>query len=70
MKSIKNKWLSASVLAAVALACSGCHKQCLCLGYDGSEVYYSAEEVEERGVTCPNMIYQAGQQFYSVCGWD
>lgn len=48
----------------------GCHKTCVCYGYDGGEYTYSASEVEDRDVTCANMIYQAGQQYYSVCSWE
>lgn len=56
------------VLAVVMLA--GCRKTCVCKGYDGGEYRYSSSEVDDRDVTCANMIYQAGQQFYAVCEWE
>ena len=49
---------------------TSCHKTCTCIRYDGAEESYSADEVDDRGVTCANMIYQAGVQYYSVCNWD
>ena len=49
---------------------TSCHKTCTCLTYNGGAHTYTAEEVDERGVTCPNMIFQAGVQYYSVCNWD
>ena len=47
-----------------------CHKNCVCLGYDNTSYTYTADEVDARGVTCTNMVYQAGQQFYAVCDWE
>lgn len=49
---------------------AGCRKTCVCYGYDGGEYRYSADEVDDRDVTCANMIIQAGQQYYSVCNWE
>ena len=49
---------------------AGCRKTCVCYGYDGGEYRYSADEVDNRDVTCANMIFQAGQQYYSVCNWE
>ena len=57
-------------LAAFALLLTACHKNCVCQGYDGSSYTYSADEVDARGVTCTNMVFQAGQQFYAVCDWE
>ena len=57
-------------LAAFSLLLTACHKNCVCQGYDGSSYTYSADEVDARGVTCPYMIFQAGQQFYAVCDWE
>lgn len=66
LKSIK----TLMILAASALLLTACHKNCVCQGYDGSSYTYTAEEVDAHGVTCPNMIYQANQQFYAVCDWE
>lgn len=49
---------------------TSCHKTCTCLSYDGGSHTYTADEVDAQGVTCPNMIFQAGVQYYSVCNWD
>ena len=56
-------------LCAVALFCS-CHKTCTCIGYDSSVHTYTADEVDDRGVTCPDMVFFGGVQYYSVCSWD
>lgn len=66
-KSLRNLLvLSFSLLVLL----SSCHKNCVCQGYDGSSYTYSADEVDARGVTCTNMVFQAGQQFYAVCDWE
>ena len=57
-------------LAAFTLILTACHKNCVCQGYDGGSYTYTAEEVDARGVTCANMIFQAGQQFYAICEWE
>ncbi len=60
-----------TVLAVSLVLClCSCDKTCVCKGYDGGEYPYTEEEVDARGVTCPNMIFQAGQQYYSVCDWE
>ena len=56
--------------ASLLMLMSSCHKNCVCQGYDGSSYTYSEEEVDARNVTCANMIFQAGQQFYAVCDWE
>ena len=60
---------SLALLALLALL-SSCHKNCVCQGYDGSSYTYSADEVDARGVTSTNLVFQAGQQFYAVCDWE
>ncbi len=66
-KSLRNLLvLSFSLLVLL----TACHKNCVCQGYDGSSYTYSADEVDARGVTCTNMVFQAGQQFYAVCDWE
>lgn len=47
-----------------------CHKTCTCTRYDGAIVNYSADEVDDRGTTCANMVFQSGVQYYSICEWD
>ena len=49
---------------------TACHRDCVCKGYNGGSHTYSEEEVDAQNVTCANMIYQAGQQFYAVCDWE
>ncbi len=66
-KSLRNLLVLSSSLLALLTAC---HKNCVCQGYDGSSYTYSADEVDARGVTCTNMVFQAGQQFYAVCDWE
>ena len=56
--------------ATLLLLLASCHKNCVCQGYDGSSFTYTSDEVDAHGVTCPYMIYQAGQQFYAVCDWE
>lgn len=58
------------IAAAALLLLVSCHKKCVCLGYDNTSYTYTADEVDARGVTCTNMVYQAGQQFYAVCDWE
>lgn len=56
---------------AVALMATGCHKTCRCMGYDGGEYDYTAEQVEElAGGNCSTMIIQADTRYYSVCNWE
>ena len=58
------------LLATLPLLLSSCHKNCVCQGYDGSSYTYTSDEVDARNVTCSNMVFQAGQQFYAVCEWE
>ena len=58
------------IAAAALLLLASCHKNCVCRGYNGGSYTYTSEEVDAQNVTCPNMIYQAGQQFYAVCDWE
>ena len=58
------------IIAAALLLLVSCHKNCVCLGYDNTSYTYTADEVDARGGTCTNMVYQAGQQFYAVCDWE
>ena len=60
--------IAAFVLSPLLL--TSCHKTCTCIDYNQIEHTFTADEVEARGVTCPNMIYQAGVQYFSVCSWD
>lgn len=60
------------ILLAVAamLALQACNKQCVCVGYDGSEAVYTEDEVNDHGGSCSNMIIQARVRFYSLCEWE
>lgn len=58
------------IISCLTTGLCGCHKNCVCIGYDGGEYSYTADEVDARDVTCANMVYQAGQQYYSVCNWE
>lgn len=49
---------------------TSCHKTCTCIRYDGAAETFTSDEVDDHGVSCANMIYQAGVQYYSVCDWD
>ena len=69
-EKMKKKVYFFSIPVLSILMLTGCHKTCTCIGYDGAERTYTADEVDEYGVTCPNMAYQAGVQYYSVCSWD
>ena len=66
MMKVKNIIIAAAALLLLA----SCHKTCTCIRYDGAEASYTSDEVEDHGVTCANMIYQSGVQYYSVCNWD
>ena len=68
--SILNFQFSILLLATLPLLLSSCHKNCVCQGYDGSSYTYTSDEVDARNVTCSNMVFQAGQQFYAVCEWE
>ena len=58
-----------SPLLAAVLLLTSCHKRCVCTAYNGAEHEYTAEEVEEHGGGCSNMIIQGGERYYSVCVW-
>ena len=60
--------LTSLLLTSILLV--SCHKVCVCTGYDGAEHRYTADELDDRGVSCSNMIYQSGIQFYSTCSWE
>lgn len=71
IRRVKWHWLLVLIFnSSFLILTTSCHKTCVCKGYDGSETYYSDDEVDDHGVTCANMIYQAGRQFYSVCDWE
>lgn len=60
------------LLAALAVcALSGCHRTCVCYGYDQLEHRYSEEEVDQKqDGNCANMVYQANTRYLSVCHWE
>lgn len=69
LKPLKPLLFIAALLSLASL--TGCHKTCVCKGYDGSERRYSDDEVDAHNVTCANMVDQAGRtNFYVVCDWE
>ena len=74
MTNGKQSHMKKILLPAVALLATilltSCHKTCSCIGYDSSVHTYTADEVDDRGVTCPDMVFFGGVQYYSVCSWD
>lgn len=58
------------ITATLLSSLFSCNRDCVCKGYDGGEYIYTEEDLDARGVNCPNMIFQAGQQYYSVCDWE
>lgn len=61
-----------TLLAAVAalLTLGSCRKTCTCTTYNNVQHSYTADEVDAAGVSCADMKYQAGVQYYAVCSWD
>lgn len=64
------KFLRILLAVAAMLAMQACTKQCVCVGYDGSETVYTEEEVDAQTGNCSNMIIQAQVRFYSLCEWE
>ena len=60
----------AGSLLLLTMLLGSCHKTCTCTRYDGAIVSYSADEVDDRGTTCANMVFQSGVRYYSICEWD
>ncbi len=58
------------LLALLSFGATACHKTCVCTAFNGVEHTYTAEEVEERGGNCSNLIMQANTRLYSYCRWD
>lgn len=69
MKRIDRRLLLLGLAVAIGLMTS-CRKQCHCYAYDGTQPFFTEEEVEERGVTCAEMAYFANIRYYSLCEWD
>ena len=67
---MKKKIIVIVVAACVSLGVAGCHKTCLCHGYDYVDYEFTSEEVDSLASgSCDNMVYRAGIQFYSYCTW-
>lgn len=62
--------LSLGALALLGCSLASCHKTCTCTTYNNVQRTYTAEEVENAGVSCSEMKYIAGEQYYAVCSWD
>lgn len=58
------------VAAAAVILLAGCDKQCHCYAYDGTQPFYTEEEVEAYGGNCADMAYFANIRRYSLCEWD
>ena len=63
--------LAPLALLLILFILTGCNKQCQCIGYDGSRVTYSEEELDARGKTCSEMVIHEGlaTRLYSICEW-
>ncbi|MBQ7280088.1 MAG: hypothetical protein IJR13_05110 [Bacteroidales bacterium] len=62
--------ITLAIILSSIITLASCKKNCRCYGYDGNARDYSRQEVNDRGGSCPNMIYQANTRFYSICEWD
>ena len=54
----------------VALLCVGCHKTCVCAGYNGLVTEFSADEVDAHADgNCYQMRNYPMDDQYSYCHW-
>ncbi len=64
----------AAVCAALLLCTTlaSCNKRCRCMKNNRQYVYYTPEELSQRGKNCNEMIYLEGlaAQYYSECKWE
>ena len=72
---MKKKIFSAAGVCLILLCCmsvASCNKRCRCMKNNRQYVYYTPEELSERGKSCADMIYLEGlaAQFYSECTWE
>ena len=72
---MKKKAISALAVCMIMLCCvsfASCNKRCRCMRNNLQYVYYTPEELSQRGKTCSEMIYLEGlaAQYYSECKWE
>ncbi len=66
---MKHKSLILLCIALLTSCCAACHKTCTCHAYNGTEVEFSAEELDEIGRSCQEMEYYNYGLVYSYCEW-
>ena len=69
------KRLPIYTVAGLLLCCvafASCNKRCRCMKNNRQYVYYTPEQLSERGKSCADMIYLEGlaAQYYSQCAWE
>ncbi|MBQ0015653.1 MAG: hypothetical protein KBT04_01550 [Bacteroidales bacterium] len=70
---MKRRWQHITFLLIIVvtlLACTSCHKNCRCYGFDGTVTDFTRDEVNDGGGSCPSMIAQYDMRYYSLCEWD
>lgn len=65
----------AATICLLMLCCTiftSCNKRCRCMKNNRQYVYYTPEELSQRGKSCNDMIYLEGlaAQYYSECEWE
>ncbi len=70
MKHLAKKTACLLPVLVAGLSFSSCHKTCECRKYNGAVVEYTDDVLDSLGTTCDNMVYQANEQYYSVCSWE
>lgn len=70
MKRNTKKFLLA-VVAILSFTYVSCERQCHCYGFDGDQVFYTEDDLEEIGFVCTDMaIHYGSGLYYSLCEWD
>ena len=72
MKKRKVLYTAVCLLLVCCTALTSCNKRCRCMKNNRQFVYYTPEELSERGKSCADMIYLEGlaAQYYSQCEWE
>ena len=55
--------------ALMCMVLCGCHKRCVCTAPNGLEHEYTADEVDDAGGSCSNMVMLGNVRYYTVCVW-
>lgn len=58
------------LMFVASVACCSCNKECHCYGFDGTNHFYSQDELTQKDKTCSEMVVQANMRYYSYCEWD